>query len=81
VAFGRSRVSLLQQARISLGEDRQDHLAVIIPGPRPGLPAAQQQFLRELFALWQRGVYGHETLAREAVRGVIERYLALWQGV
>ena len=48
---------------------------------QPGLPAAQQQFLRELFALWQRGVYGHETLAREAVRGVIERYLALWQGV
>ena len=43
--------------------------------------SGQQQFLRDFFALWQRGVYGHEVLAREAVRAVIERYLTLWQGV
>ena len=43
--------------------------------------SGQQQFLRDFFALWQRGVYGHEVLARETVRAVIERYLTLWQGV
>jgi len=48
---------------------------------QPLVSSGQQQFLRELFALWQRGVYGHEVLAREAVRAVIERYLTLWQGV
>ena len=59
------------------GESESEYLA----RAQTATSSAQQQFLRELFALWQRGVYGHETLAREAVRGVIERYLALWRGV
>ena len=59
------------------GESESEYLA----RAQTATSSAQQQFLHELFALWQRGVYGHETLAREAVRGVIERYLALWRGV
>ena len=59
------------------GESESEYLARV----QTATSSAQQQFLHELFALWQRGVYGHETLAREAVRGVIERYLALWRGV